>query len=499
MQCHPSERDVEKAGVCTDQMPSLARQDDRKFNGERAVPLTPTSLRNVKSVGRRLTILAAAVAAVVLLAWQSLGVVAATGQRVAVIRIDGTIDPLTAGRIGRALDQAHSDGTSLFVIQLDTPGGLLDSTREIVERMLESKIPIAVYVSPAGARASSAGTFVLAAANVAVMAPGTSVGAASPVGSGGADLPKTLSRKVSEGTQAFIRSIAQVRNRNAEALEATVSKAAAYSSQEALEQGVIDLIVPDMNDMLDQLHGRTVETAAGPVVISSVDAEVDRVDRSFFEHALEILANPNVVLALFLIGGIAVLVEISAPGMLGPGIAGAIALALAFVGFFSLPGSWGGLLLIAVALGLFYAEASAPGFSLFGAGGLVALVLGSIFLFGNTSGPSDLPEPSYMVSPVMIAVATGLTAVTWVLFIRFVRAEGGTSSGFQTEDEALLEGAWGVAMSDLQPSGRVRVANKEWAASADPGVLINEGDEVRVVGVYGTVLKVEKLYQQRKG
>lgn len=484
--------------MCTDQMPGLARQDDRKFNGEGAVQLTPTSLRNVKSVGRRLTILAAAVAAVVLLAWQSHGVVAATGQRVAVIRIDGTIDPLTAGRIGRALDQAHSDGTSLFVIQLDTPGGLLDSTREIVERMLGSNIPIAVYVSPAGARAASAGTFVLAAANVAVMAPGTSVGAASPVGSGGADLPETLSRKVSEGTQAFIRSIAQVRNRNAEALEATVSKAAAYSSQEALEQGVIDLIVPDMNDMLAQLHGRTVETAAGPVVISSIDAEVDRVDRSFFEHALEILANPNVVLALFLIGGVAVLVEISAPGMLGPGIAGAIALALAFVGFFSLPGSWGGLLLIAVALGLFYAEVSAPGFSLFGAGGLVALVLGSIFLFGNTSGPSDLPEPSYMVSPVMIAVATGLTAVTWVLFIRFVRAEGGTSSGFQTEDEALLEGASGVALSNLEPSGKVRVASKEWAASAEPGVSIRKGEEIRVIGVYGQVLKVEQLYQERK-
>lgn len=446
----------------------------------------------------RLAVLVAAIAAVVLLAWQSHGVAVATGQHVSLIRVDGTIDWVTSRRIGRALDQAHRDGTSLVVIQLDTPGGLLESTREIVEHMIGSKVPIAVYVSPAGARAASAGTFVLAAANVAVMAPGTSVGAAAPVGSGGAELPATLSRKVSEGTQAFIRSIAQVRNRNAEALEATVSKAAAYSSQEALQQGVIDLVVADMHDMLEQLHGRTVETAAGPVVISSIGVEVDRIDRTFLEHALEVLANPNVVLALFLLGGIAVLVEISAPGMLGPGIGGTIALALAFVGFLNLPGSWGGLLLIALALALFYAEASAPGFSLFGAGGLVALILGSVFLFGNTSGPSDLPEPSYAVSPIMIAVSTGIAAVTWVLFIRFVRAEGGTSRGFQTEEELALEGAWGVATSNLEPSGRVRVANREWAASADPGVSIQEGEEIRVIGVYGNVLKVEKLYQRRK-
>ena len=479
-------------------MRGFERFAGRRAKGDRAVGLATASNSCDSPAVRRLTVFMMAIAAIVLLGWESTGAATEADPRVSMIRIDGTIDPRTAAHIGRTLDQAHSDGTTLFVIQLDTPGGLLESTREIVERMLESEIPIAVYVSPAGARAASAGTFVLAAAHVAVMAPGTSVGAAAPVGSGGADLPATLSRKVSEGTQAFIRSIAQVRGRNAEALEATVSKALAYSAQEALAEDIADLIVPDLNSMLEQLHGRTVETAAGPVVISSVGGDIRRVDRTFFEHALDILANPNVVLALFLLGGIAVLVEVSAPGMLGPGIVGTIALALAFVGFFSLPGSWGGLLLIALALGLFYAEAAAPGFSLFGAGGLVALVLGSVFLFGNTSGPSDLPEPSYMVSPIMIAAATALTAVIWILFIRFVRVEGGTSSGFQSEDEASLEGAWGVALSDLEPAGRVRVASKEWAASTDPGVSIREGDEVRVTGVYGQVLKVERLLQDRK-
>ncbi len=386
----------------------------------------------------------------------------------------------------------------MIVIRLDTLGGRLDSTRRIVELMLQSSIPIAVYVSPPGARAASAGTFIAAAGNFAVMAPGTSIGAATPVGSGGAELPDTLSRKVSQGTQAFIRSIAEVRGRNPAALEETVSKATAYSAQEALDLGIIDLLASDTQSMLEQLHGRTAVTANGSIVVNVKGVPTSRLDRNFVESAIGLLANPNIVLVLFVVGGIALLVEISAPGMLGPGIVGVIAVVLAFVGFLNLPGSWGGLLILFVAMGLFYAEATAPGFSVFGAGGIVALILGSIFLFGGGNGTEDLPEPSYMVSPFVIGATVGVTAIVWVLFIRFVRSEGGTSAGFLTEDEAELEGAWGIAVSDLEPSGRVRVANTEWAASADPGVSIRKGEEIRVVGVYGQVLKVERLYQERR-
>ena len=440
----------------------------------------------------------AAVAVALALAWHTTTLVRGSETGVLVIEIEGTIEPLTVDHLARGLDEARGGGATLVVIRLDTPGGLLESTREIVELMLESHVPIAVYVSPAGARAASAGTFVAAAANFAVMAPGTSIGAASPVASGGADLPDTLSRKITEGTQAFIRSIAQARGRNAEALEATVSQATAYSAQEALANGIADLIAPDMESMLEQLHGRTAETAAGSVVISSSGVPVNRLNRTFLENVLGLLANPNVVLALFLIGGIAVLVEISAPGMLGPGILGVITLALAFVGFFNLPGSWGGLLLIALALGLFYAEASAPGFSVFGAGGLVSLTLGSVFLFGNFFSPSDLPEPSFMVSPIMIAATAGITALAWVLLIRFAMTEGGTSGGFQTEEELQMEGSWGVALTDLDPAGKVRISDKEWAASADPGDSIQAGNEVRVIGVYGQVIKVERRNRDRR-
>ena len=448
---------------------------------------------------RRLIGVAAVVAAVALLAWQSTHSVRADEPTVLVIEIDGAIEPLSAAHIARGLDKAREDGVSLAVIRLDTPGGLVDSTREIVERLLEAQVPVAVYVSPAGARAASAGTFVAAAANFAVMAPGTNIGAAAAVGAGGADLPETLARKIDEDTRAFIRSIAEIRDRNGDALEETVSKAKAYSEQEALDVGIIDLIAPDMDAMLEQLHGRTAETAAGPVVVESAGARVDLLGRTLLEHLLGILANPNLALMLFLIGAAALWAEWSVPGMIGPGVIGVISLILAFVGFFNLPGNWVGLVLLALAMGLFYAETTAPGFSLFGAGGIVSFVLGSVFLFGNFFSPSDLPELNIMVSPVVIAVTSGLMAAAWVLFMRLAMHGGGVSTGFQTEEDVLLEGAAGVAVSDLDPAGRVKVSDKEWSASAGPGDSIREGEEVRVIGVYGEVLKVERLYRQRKG
>ena len=416
-----------------------------------------------------------------------------TPSGVLVIEINGVIDPLTANLIERGLDEAQELGTSLVVIELDTPGGLLVSTREIVGRLLESETPVAVYVSPAGARAASAGTFLVAAANFAVMAPGTNIGAATPIMSDGRDIPSTLSRKVNEDTRAFIRSIAQTRGRNSVPLEETVSKAAAYSEQEALDVGIIDLIASDMDAMFEELDGRTTTTSSGETVVSLTGAEVRQLSRTLLEQILGILASPNVVFALFVIGGIAIIVELVLPGPLVAGTVGVIAIALAFVGFGLLPGSWLGVGLIALAMALFYAETTAPGFSLFGAGGTICLILGSIFLFGNFFSPSDLPEPSFMVSPILIATMTGLVIAVWFLFIRVLRAETGTPTGFQTEAQIELEGKLGVALSDLQPSGRVRVSNEEWTATTSLGLFINEGDTVKVVGVNEQVLIVEKF------
>ncbi len=417
---------------------------------------------------------------------------------VLVIEIDGVIDPLTTNLIERGLDEANEDGMSLVVIELDTPGGLVISTREIVGRLLESEIPVAVYVSPAGARAASAGTFLAAAANFAVMALGTNIGAASVVGPGGRDLPETLSRKINEDTRAFIRGIAEIRGRNAAALEKTVSKATAYSAQEALDQGIIDLIAPDMDTMLEQLDGRTTTTASGDTVVSSSGAEIHHLSSTLLELVLGILAKPNVVFLLFVMGGIAILVEFLVPGPLVAGTVGLIAIALAFVGFGFLPGSWLGVGLIALSMALLYGETTAPGFGPFGAGAMVCLVLGSIFLFGNFFNPSDLPEPSFMVSPIMIALMAGLMVAAWILFIRVLKAETGTPSGFQTEAAIEMQGKLGVAQTDLQPSGKVLVSNEEWTATAGVGILIKEGESVRVVGVNEQVLIVEKLNKGSK-
>ena len=433
-------------------------------------------------------------AAISIIALQPLDPVLANTPNVLVIEVDGIIDPLTADHIARGIDDANKDGTSLVVIRLNTPGGLLGSTREIVENILESEVPVAVYVTPAGARAASAGTFVAAAANFAVMAPGTNIGAASPVAPGGRDLPTTLSRKINQDTRAFIRSIAQARGRNANALEDTVRKAAAYSAEEALKLGVIDLISTDINHMLVNLDGLTATTPSGQKVVSSSGAEVRQLHRTLLEHALRVLANPNVVLGLFLIGGAALIAELVIPGQFGPGILAILAIALGFFGFINLPGSWIGVGLLALAMALFYGETVAPGFSLFGLGGIVSLTLGSIFLFGNFLSPTDIPEPSFMVSPIMIGMMAGLAIGVWILFIKIIKSNG-TSSGFQTRADVLMEGQLGVALSDLDPSGRVEVSNEEWTATADPGVSIKKGEEVQIVAVYGKVLKVEKQRQ----
>ena len=447
---------------------------------------------------RRLVAVVTLVAAVALLAWQSTNPVLGNEPHVLIIDIDGAIEPLTADHIARGIDKARDDGASLVVIRLDTPGGLVDSTREIVERLLEAPVPVAVYVSPAGARAGSAGTFLTVAANFAVMAPGTNIGAASVVGPGGLDLPDTLARKIDEDTRAFIRSIADIRGRNAKALEDTVSDARAYSEQEALDLDVIDLIAPDMEAMLEELDGRTAETASGPVVVQSAGVPVHELGRTVLEQMLGLLANPTVAFVLFIVGGIALLVEFSAPGIFAPGVIAAICLTLFFVGFFNLPGNWIGVVLLVLAMGLFYAESTAPGFSVFGLGGIVALVLGAVFLFGNFFSPSELSEPSFSVHPVAIGIAAGLATVSWILFIHFVFRGGGVSRGFQKEQDWLMEGAWGVVLSDLEPGGRVRVSDEEWSATADPGVTIPQGEMVRVVAVYGKVLKVEKLQKDRK-
>jgi len=291
------------------------------------------SLSGGLSVFARSTQIVLPIFTILIVTLQSSDIARANSSSVLVVDVESRIDPVTAGRIKLGIDEAEDTEASLLVIRLDTPGGLTRSMREIVRYMVEAEVPIAVFVSPVGARASSAGTFVTAAANFAVMTPGTYIGAASVVGADGEDLPDTMARKLNEADRAFIRSISQLRGRNHTPLENAVVRASAYSAQEALQLGIIDFLAPDLETMLQQLHGRTVETWVGPKVVDTANADVKRQDTSFVGHIVGFLANTNLVFVLLLIGGFAILLELTVPGLFGPGLAGALGLLLVLLAF----------------------------------------------------------------------------------------------------------------------------------------------------------------------
>lgn len=416
--------------------------------------------------------------------------VSAAGQHVAVLEIDGTINDVSTRYLARGIDQATADGALLVIIKLDTPGGYLSSTRDMVEEIFSADIPVAVYVSPSGAHAASAGTFITAAANFAVMAPGTNIGAASPVAGGGEDLPETLAKKINEDTAAFIRSIAIHRNRNLEALEETVTKARAYSAEEAVEKEVVDFIASDLADMLAQLDGWTTETAAGTVTIHTQGASIQEIDMNLLEKFLSVLANPNIAFALLSIGGLGVLIELFTPGFIGPGVVGVTCYALAFVAMGNLPVNWAGLGLIIFSVILFFLELQESGIGIFGIGGVISFILGAFLLFGGFGTP-DIPTPNFRVALWVIGIITGLMAVFVLLFLYLARTVTWTPVATSRSGKKLL-GQSGVALSALSPSGKVQIDKESWTATTRMGDRIGEGEKVKVIGVYGRVVKVER-------
>lgn len=414
--------------------------------------------------------------------------VLAAGDQVVVLEIDGTIDDVSARYLARGIDQA--DGAQLVIIKLDTPGGYLSSTRDMVEEILGADIPIAVYVSPPGAHAASAGTFITAAANFAVMAPGTNIGAASPVGGGGQDLPTTLEKKINEDTAAFIRGIATQRNRNLEALEDTVTKAQAYSAEEAVEKGVVDFMADDLADLLAQLHGATAQTASGTVILSTQGASIREIDMNLLERFLSVLANPNIAFVLLSIGGLGVLIELFTPGFMGPGVVGVISYALAFMALGNLPVNWVGVGLIIFSVILLFLELQQPGIGIFGIGGVISFLLGAFLLSGGFGTP-DIPTPSLRVALWVIGTVTALMAAFVLLFLYLARTVTWSPVATSPSGKKLV-GQSGIALSRLSPTGKIQVFKESWTATTRTGDVIEEGEKVEVIGVYGRVLKVTK-------
>ena len=410
---------------------------------------------------------------------------------VALVSIDGAIDRLSARFLSRGIRQASSSGAQLVVVTLDTPGGVLSSTRDMVVSMLSAEIPVAVYVSPPGARAASAGTFITAAANFAVMAPGTNIGAASPIAAGGADLPETLAKKINEDTRAFIRSIAVARDRNSQALEETVTIARSYSAAEAIELNVVDIIAADLADLLVQLDGRTAQTASGPVVLRTKNADVREIKRTLLEMFLGVLADPNLAFVLLTIGGLGILAEFLTPGFIGPGVVGAIALALAFLGMGQLSVNWIGAGLILFAMVLFFLEAQEAGIGIFGIGGVISFLLGAFLLFGGYFSTPDISEPGSGVSLWLIGGFGGGMGVVLVTFLYLLRPTGSSTGDYSRSGQGPASQV-AVVVSDLDPMGKVRIGEEEWDATTDLQGAIPEGEEVRVLEAYGGVLKVAR-------
>ena len=422
------------------------------------------------------------------IASQAIDTARAQGDHAALVEIDGAIQPLSARFLARAIDTATEDNAEVLIVLLDTPGGLLDSTREMVEAILASPVPVVVYVSPAGAEATSAGTFITAAAHVAAMAPSTNIGAATPVSSTGEDLPETLKSKASEAAAAFIRSIAEERGRNAEALEGTVLEAKAYTASEALDSGIIDLIARDVPALLEAIHGRQVEMERGARTLETANIPVRRIDPTALDRFLGFIADPNIAFILLALGSLGILIEVMSPGLIGPGALGVIALALAFVALGNLPVNWVGVGLLVFGVVLFLVEVQVPGIGVFGVAGAVSFVLGAFFLFGGIA-PPPITTPSFRIDLWLLAA---VSVVLFALLGLSLRTLAVARKADYVSPSANLVGQVGKVVSSLEPRGTVRVNGESWSAESFLGQPIAEGVEIVVMEVDGLTLKVSE-------
>jgi membrane-bound serine protease (ClpP class) len=409
---------------------------------------------------------------------------AQSATHVNVATLNGVIDPITAQYVDKEIQHAGQDGAQCLVIQLDTPGGSDGAMRDIVQSILNSPVPVVVYVSPAGARAGSAGVFITIAADIAAMAPGTNIGAAHPVDVTG-EITGTMNDKVTNDAAAYARALAERRGRNADWAEKAVRQSVSITANEAVNIGVVDLIADNLPDLLAKIDGETVSTAAGERTLATKDAESVQVSMSLPQEFLHAIVDPNIAYLLFVIGIVGLIAELYHPGAIFPGVTGGICLILALVAFGSLPVNWGGVALIVLAVVLFILDIKVAGYAL-SVGGAIAFILGSLMLFSPLF-PSSPSAPTFVISrPLIIITTLAITAFFVFALSAGIRAQRArVVSGIQT-----LVGATGVATSDLDPQGTVQVKSELWSAVADEDKTIRKGEQVTVVAAEGVKLKV---------
>ena len=406
-------------------------------------------------------------------------------DRVVVVKISGAINPAVAEYVSHEISQANTEMDALIVLHMDTPGGLDTSMRQIIKKIQKSEVPVASFVAPSGSRAASAGTFITIASHIAAMAPGTNIGAAHPVnmmgGGGDSEQAKTMEKKVVNDAAAYIRSLAEHRKRNAHWAELAVVNSVSISAEEALKLNVIDLVANDVKALVLAVNGRKVQVVTGDVTLKTENLEIIFHEMNPRQKMLDIISNPNVAYILMMVGMVGLYFELSNPGLILPGVIGAISLILAFYAMQTLPINYAGLLLILLGAILFIAEISIMSYGLLSVSGVISIFLGSTMLI-------DSEDPAMQISRAILYPTLGLTIVLSIGIIvlatrtRNLRKLGGM--------EGMI-GETGLVKESLNLHGSVLVHGELWEAESD--TQVNEGEMVRVDSIEGLKIKVSKV------
>jgi membrane-bound serine protease (ClpP class) len=394
-----------------------------------------------------------------------------------IIELEGSINPATADFIARGLKTANDRGAILAIIRMDTPGGLASSMRTMVKAILNSPVPVVVYVGPRGAGAASAGVMVTVAGHIAAMARGTNIGAAHPVGAGGKDIGGTMSEKVVNDMASYARGIAEQKGKNGEWVEKAIRESVSITAEEARDKKVVDLVVDDMDDLLKSLDGRVIDLPSGKTTLKTNGLKKIHYKPGLRDKILKIISDPNIAYILMMIGLAGLYFELSHPGAIFPGVIGAISLILAFFSFQTLPVNYAGVVLILLAIIFFIAEVKVASYGILSIGGVIALTLGSLMLFENMRVSLKL------MLPTIVLVGGFFVIVAGVAFRALRRRPTGGAEG--------ILGETGVVKELIGPEGLVFVHGEIWRAFSDE--RIEPGETVEVMGINGLLLKVRKV------
>jgi len=423
----------------------------------------------------------------ILLSWVALAAPAPRAPRVIEVDVDSIVHPVTVEIVSRAFEQAQQQHYDLVLIRLNTPGGLMDAMRETIQKIVASPVPVVTYVAPSGGRAASAGFFLLEAGDVAAMAPGTNTGAAHPVLIG-TEMDPIMKQKVENDAAASLRSLTAKRGRNSDLAQKAVLESKSFTEKEALENHLIELIAASEQDLIRQLDGREITRFDGrKETLHLRGFELVHYEKNLRQRVLSAISNPNIALIILVLGALGIYAEFSSPGLIFPGVAGAILVLLGLSALSMLPINWLGAALLILAFAFFVLEAKFASHGILAAGGAAAMVLGAVLLIN-----SPLPEMRIHLSTA-ISLAVPFAAITVFLVSLVLRARAGK---VVTGSEGMI-GEIGVALGDLTPEGRILVRGEYWNAVAT--TPLKAGDRVRVTAIDHLNLTVELVQNQSRG